>query len=59
MMVTHIVTGKFRDNRVMAQKNRMMGQRITYQKQEIKEREWFKLYTLFTLVQVAYTHGYT
>lgn len=38
MMTTHIVTGLFRDNRVMAQKNRMMGQRIIDQNQEIEEK---------------------
>ena len=48
-----------RGNRVMVHKNRMVGQRITYQNQENKERDWFKLYTLFTLVQVAYIRRYT
>ena len=42
----------------MVQKNTMMGQRITDQNQEIEERECFKLYTLFNLVQVAYTRGH-
>lgn len=38
MMETHIVTGQFRGNRLMAQNNRMMGQRITDKNQEIEER---------------------
>jgi len=43
----------------MVQKNRMVGHRITDQNQEIKEREVFKLHTMFTLVQVAYIRRYT
>ena len=58
-METHIVTSLFIGNRVMAQKNMMMGQRITNQNQEIEERECFKKYVLFILFQVVYTHGYT
>jgi len=49
----------FVGNRVMAQKNRMMVQRITHQNQEIEERECFKLNTLVKLVQVVYTRRYT
>ena len=46
----------------MVQKNRMMGQRITDQNQEIKEREWFELYTSSVYMQVhkikgAYTYA--
>ena len=44
MMATHIVTGQFRGNRVMAQKNRMIGQRNSDQNQEIEEKEYFKFY---------------
>lgn len=58
-MENHIVTGLFKGNREMAQKNRMMGQTITNQNQEIEERECFKLYTLVNLVQVAYTCTHT
>ena len=43
----------------MVQKNRMKEQRTTDPNQEIKEREWFKKYTLVHFVQVAYTHGST
>jgi len=35
---THIITGQFRGNRVMAQKNKMMEQRIIDQNQEIEEK---------------------
>jgi len=58
-METHIVAGLLRGNKVMAQKNMMMGQRITYQNQEIEERECFKLYALVNLFQVVYTCRYT
>ena len=59
VMETHIITGQFKGNKVMAQKNRMMGQRITDQNQEIEERECFKLYMMFNLVQVTYTREFT
>ena len=58
VMENYIVTGQLGGNRVMAQKNKMMGQRIADQNQEIEERECFKLYTLFNLVQVTYTCGF-
>jgi len=38
MMEAHIVIGLLRGNRVMPQKNKMMGQRISDQNQEIEER---------------------
>ena len=43
-MITHIVTGLFIGNRVMAQKNKMMGQRISNQNHEIEEKECFNFY---------------
>jgi len=38
MMPTHIVTGQFKGNRLMAQKNKMMEQRHTDQNQAIEEK---------------------
>ena len=44
MMTTHIVTGLFRGKRVMAEKNMMMGKRITDQNKAIAEKECLKLF---------------
>jgi len=38
-MENHIITGLFKGNKVMVQKNRMKEQRTTNQNQEIEERE--------------------
>ena len=59
MMTNHIVTCLFKDKIVKAQKNKMMGQSIIDQNQEIKERECFKLHMLVNLVKVTYTCRYT
>ena len=58
-MENHIITGPFRGNKVMVQKNRMKEQETIDQNQEIEEREWFKKYTLVHIVQVAYTCRFT
>ena len=38
MMETHTLTSLFRGNRVMEKKNRVMGQRVSDQNQEIEEK---------------------